>query len=96
MKNERAYLEVYDMEPDAFNALRQGEVEVVVYDAPNLLYYANNEGKGLVSLVGKIFEPQDCVLAFPGAVLCAKRSIAPYSGWRKPVNWTHQGKLVRR
>jgi len=40
-------------------------VEAVVYDAPNLLYYANGEGKGKVTVVGKIFEPQNYGLALP-------------------------------
>ncbi len=50
---------------DAFDALLKGEVEAVVYDAPNLLYYANGEGKGKVTVVGNIFEPQDYGLALP-------------------------------
>jgi len=42
MKNECANLEVYNRDLDAFNALRQGEVEAVVYNAPNLLYFSDN------------------------------------------------------
>ena len=49
----------------AFDALLDETVDAVVYDAPNLLYYANGEGKGKVSVVGKIFEPQDYGLALP-------------------------------
>jgi ABC-type amino acid transport substrate-binding protein len=63
MKKERSYLEVYDKVELAFQALLRGEVEAVVYDAPNLLYYAKNEGKGKVRVVGKIFDPQDYGLA---------------------------------
>jgi ABC-type amino acid transport substrate-binding protein len=36
-----------------------------IYDSPNLLFYANREGKGKVTVVGKIFEPQDYGLALP-------------------------------
>ena len=43
----------------------QGEVEAVVYDAPNLLYFTKGEGQGKVRAVGKIFEPQDYGLALP-------------------------------
>lgn len=65
MKKERSYLEVYDKVEDTYNALLQGKIDAVVYDAPNLLYYANGEGKGKVTVVGKIFEPQDYGLALP-------------------------------
>ncbi|UCD80639.1 MAG: transporter substrate-binding domain-containing protein [Desulfobacterales bacterium] len=65
MKKERSYLTVYDKVEDTINALLQGEVEAVVYDAPNLLYYANGAGRGKVTVVGKIFEPQDYGLAVP-------------------------------
>jgi ABC-type amino acid transport substrate-binding protein len=37
----------------------------VVYDAPNLLYYANGEGRGKATVVGKIFKSQDYGLAMP-------------------------------
>ena len=40
-------------------------MDAVVYDAPNLLFYANGEGRGKVTVVGKIFEPQDYGLALP-------------------------------
>jgi ABC-type amino acid transport substrate-binding protein len=65
MKKQSTYLEVFDKMETACRALLQGEVEAVVYDAPNLLYYANNEGKGKVTVVGKIFDPQDYGLALP-------------------------------
>jgi len=40
---------------EAYEALRQGEVNAVVYDAPVLLYYAAHEGKGKVHIVGSVF-----------------------------------------
>jgi polar amino acid transport system substrate-binding protein len=36
-----------------------------IYDSPNLLLYENREGQGKVTVVGKIFEPQDYGLALP-------------------------------
>jgi len=65
MKKEHADLDVFERVEDAFDALLKGEVEAVVYDAPNLLYYAMGEGKGKVTVVGKIFQPQDYGLAVP-------------------------------
>ena len=65
MKNEHAYLDVFERVDDAITALLKGEVEAVVSDAPTLLYYANREEKGKVAVVGKIFEPQSYGLALP-------------------------------
>jgi len=65
MKKEHAYLDIFERVEDALDALLKSEVEAVVYDAPNLLFYANGEGKGKVTVVGKIFEPQDYGLALP-------------------------------
>lgn len=65
MKNELAYLDLFENVEDAIDALLKGKVEAVVYDAPNLLYFANGEGKGKVAVVGKIFEPQNYGLAVP-------------------------------
>ena len=62
---KHAYIEAFAAVEDAFEALLHQTVDAVVYDAPNLLYYANGEGKGKVSVVGKIFEPQDYGLALP-------------------------------
>jgi polar amino acid transport system substrate-binding protein len=62
---------------DAIAALVSGEVEAVVYEAPNLLYYANGEGKGKVTVVGRIFEPQGYGLALPhGSILRKKINLA--------------------
>jgi polar amino acid transport system substrate-binding protein len=65
MKKERAYIQAFDTVEDAYDALLNETVDAVVYDAPNLLFYANGEGKGKVTVVGKIFEPQDYGLALP-------------------------------
>ena len=65
MSNLHAYISVYEKVAGAFDPLLQGQVDAVVYDAPNLLYYANGEGSGTVTVVGKTFEPQDYGLALP-------------------------------
>jgi ABC-type amino acid transport substrate-binding protein len=65
MQKEPAYVDAFDSVEDAFEALLKGSVDAVVYDAPNLLYYANDKGKGKVSVVGKLFEPQDYGIALP-------------------------------
>ena len=43
----------------------EGLLDAVVYDAPNLLYYANEEGKGKVKVVGKPFARQEYGIALP-------------------------------
>jgi ABC-type amino acid transport substrate-binding protein len=49
----------YDQMDACYDALLTGTVDAVVYDAPHLLYYANNQGKGRVAVVGRLFAPQD-------------------------------------
>ena len=65
MKKIPAEIDVFERVADAFDALLKDEVDAVVYDAPNLRYYAMGEGKGKVTVVGKIFEPQDYGIAVP-------------------------------
>lgn len=60
---------------EAYQALLQGQVAAVVYDAPVLLYYASHEGKGKVQTVGAIFRKENYGIAFPAN-----------SSHRKPVN----------
>lgn len=38
----------------AFMELEKGACDAVIFDSPNLLYYANNEGKGKVKVVGDL------------------------------------------
>jgi ABC-type amino acid transport substrate-binding protein len=77
MQKAHAYIDVFERVEEALEALRKGDVEAVVYDAPNLLYYANGEGKGKVTVVGKIFEPQNYGLALPqGSPLREKINLA--------------------
>ena len=65
MEKEPAYIDAFDSVEDAIVALLKGSVDAVVYDAPNLLHYANGDGKGMVAVVGNLFEPQDYGLALP-------------------------------
>jgi polar amino acid transport system substrate-binding protein len=60
---------------DAFDKLRAGEVDAVVFDAPILRYYAANDGKHHVHIVGDLFHAEDYGIAFPLE-----------SPWRKRVN----------
>ena len=62
---------------EAYEKLKRGDVDAVVYDAPALLYYASNEGVGQVVIAGEIFNQQYYGIAFPEG-----------SPLREPVNRT--------
>ena len=49
---------------EAYKALDDKEVDAIVFDAPVLLYYAANEGKGKVHLIGQPFRREDYGIAF--------------------------------
>ena len=49
----------------AYQALLNHQVEAVVFDAPVLLYYAANDGKGRVQMVGTVFRKEDYGIVFP-------------------------------
>jgi len=49
---------------DAYQALVNKEADAVVFDAPILLYYAANEGKGRVHMVGLPFRKEDYGIVF--------------------------------
>jgi polar amino acid transport system substrate-binding protein len=49
---------------EAYQALQDREVDAVVFDSPVLLYYAANEGKGRVNLVGAPFRKEDYGIIF--------------------------------
>jgi ABC-type amino acid transport substrate-binding protein len=65
MRKMHVYISAYKKVEDAVQALELDLVDAVVYDAPNLLYYAKGEGKDKFTVVGKIFEPQDYGIAVP-------------------------------
>lgn len=50
---------------DAYALLAADKVQAVVYDAPVVLYYANNKGKGTVQTVGPIFRQETYGIALP-------------------------------
>jgi polar amino acid transport system substrate-binding protein len=60
---------------EAIKALLDKQVDAVVFDAPVLLYYAAQEGKGKVNVVGGIFRREAYGILFP-----------QNSPLRKPVN----------
>jgi polar amino acid transport system substrate-binding protein len=59
----------------AYEDLLKGKIEAVVFDSPVLLYYAANEGKGKVEVVGPIFQKENY-----GILLSIN------SPFRKPIN----------
>ncbi len=76
------YLRQHSFEPveltrmeEAYQAIQDGHVDAIVYDASVLLFYAAHEGKGKVQTVGAIFRNENYGIVFP--------SNSPY---RKPVN----------
>ena len=75
MEKQRSYIDAFDNFENAYAALLAESVDAVVYDAPDLLYYANGEGQGKVTVVGKIFAPQDYAMALPQG-----------SRWREKIN----------
>jgi len=54
-----ANLMTYVRIADAYNALIAGQVDAVVYDAPNMQYFAKNAGAGKVTVVGNPFMTQN-------------------------------------
>lgn len=49
---------------EAYDALNQNKVDAVVFDAPILMYYAANDGRGRVHLVGALFRKEDYGIVF--------------------------------
>jgi len=52
---------------EAYEALHNHTVDAVVFDAPVLLYYAANEGRGRVQIIGAPFRKEDYGIVFPRA-----------------------------
>jgi polar amino acid transport system substrate-binding protein len=59
----------------AYDALLTKKVAAIVFDAPVLLFYAANEGKGKVEVVGSIFREENYGIVIPNG--------SPY---RKKIN----------
>jgi ABC-type amino acid transport substrate-binding protein len=73
MSEQRAVIYKFNKIENACQTLLEGLLDAVVYDAPNLLYYAHGEGKGKVKVVGKPFELQDYGMALPWGSALRKR-----------------------
>jgi polar amino acid transport system substrate-binding protein len=50
---------------EAYDALLNDEVDAIVFDAPTLLFYSQNQGYGLVRVVGPIFQEENYGIALP-------------------------------
>jgi polar amino acid transport system substrate-binding protein len=49
----------------AYDALLSDEADAIVFDAPVLLFYSQNQGYGLVRVVGSIFQEEEYGIALP-------------------------------
>ncbi len=65
MKSTKARVVAFEHARAAYKALLEGQVDAMVYDAPQLRYFAHHEGRGAVKVVGRLFAPQDYGVAFP-------------------------------
>src|SRR5207244_3180265 len=65
LKEHRCRLVEVERIEDAYDALKQHQVEAVVFDAPVLQYYAAHDGKGKVAIVGPIFRKESYGIAMP-------------------------------
>jgi polar amino acid transport system substrate-binding protein len=50
---------------DAFSSISSNQSDALVYDAPPMAYYSNNDGKGKVHLIGEVFKPENYGIVFP-------------------------------
>lgn len=50
---------------EMFAVLEAGQLDALVHDAPILAYFANTEGRGRYSIVGRIFKPEKYGVALP-------------------------------
>jgi polar amino acid transport system substrate-binding protein len=64
---QQQHLEVKEFKQtdEAYDALNNGDVDAVVYDAPILLYYAAHDGKGKAQVVGNVFRKEGYAIALP-------------------------------
>jgi polar amino acid transport system substrate-binding protein len=65
LKDHGAKVTEFQKIDQAFTALEQGTLDAVVFDAPVLLYYAANGGRGKVRVVGSIFKKENYGILFP-------------------------------
>ncbi len=65
LKDHGAKVTEFQKIDQAFAALEQDTLDAVVFDAPVLLYYAANGGRGKVRVVGAIFKKENYGILFP-------------------------------
>jgi polar amino acid transport system substrate-binding protein len=65
LKAKQAKVQEFQSIDDAFVALETGKLDAVVFDAPVLLYYAANAGRGKVRVVGSVFKRENYGILFP-------------------------------
>lgn len=65
MEHLDSKLITYERIADAYAALENHTVDAVVYDSPNLQYYAKTKGQGKVTVSGKPFMKQNFALCVP-------------------------------
>ena len=65
LEQENIYPLQYDSLEETYLALKDRKIEAIVYDAGTLQYYALQEGRGSVQLVGSIFKKQYYGIALP-------------------------------
>jgi polar amino acid transport system substrate-binding protein len=63
----------YEKIDDAYRELETNKLDAVVFDAPVLLYYAANEGRDKVRVIGGIFRRENYGIMFPPGSLLRKR-----------------------
>lgn len=66
LQEHKAKITEFQKIEQAYAALEGGQVDAVVFDAPVLLYYAANSGRGKVRVVGPIFKKENYGILFPG------------------------------
>jgi polar amino acid transport system substrate-binding protein len=71
-------LKTYKLIDDAYPALRDGDIDAVVYDWPSLVHYANNKGDGEFRVVGEVFDEQHYGIAMPRGSPCKEIINAAY------------------
>jgi polar amino acid transport system substrate-binding protein len=65
LKDHNAKVTEFQKIEQAFGQLENGTLDAVVFDAPVLLYYAANGGRGKVRVVGPIFKKENYGILFP-------------------------------
>ena len=65
LTTSRVKHETFDDIQALFSALTSGRLDAVVHDAPVLAYFASHDGKGLVSLTGRLFKAEKYGITLP-------------------------------